>query len=336
MKKLFFLSLCLLCLPFSASSKKSAPLLELRPSAKAWLVLDRSSGTHIRYNAESSRRPIASTTKLLTALAVIKKGHLETWVKVSSKAASQVPSKIGLRTGEKFCRKDLLKALLMKSANDAATALAESHSGSEAAFCRSLDVLAKSLGCRNTHILRASGLPSSGQYSTAEDLAIITKNVFKSSTLTQILGWKTSSIKSSKGRRLSLKSNNRFLTKSSAKVKGKTGYTRRAQRCFSGTIEMNSKKYTVVFLGSKNLWNDLATLRNYTINFDSARTQNQSKLSSTEIKKWQKHLAKKGWKPGTADGVWGVKTQNAFLKFQDKHKLYRDGMVGPASRKCLN
>lgn len=335
MKRLLFLSL-LLCLPLvSAGAQSAASLKETRPSARAWMVMEEGSGTLIRYNRSTEKRAIASTTKLLTALAVMKNGDLDRWVTVSAKSAAQQPSKIGLRKGERWKRRDLLKALLIKSANDSAVALAESVSGSEAAFCRKLDAIAKGLGCKSTHILRASGLPASGQYCTAADLAIITKAVFKNSYISTLLSWKSASIRSSGGRRLSLSSRNRYLRVSSGKVKGKTGYTRRAQRCFAGRIELGTKKYIVVFLGSANLWADLGKLRTWTIRFEAARHSNNSKLSAAKKKKWQAYLNRKGYSAGTVDGAWGVKTQNAFLKFQDAKKLGRDGLVGPQAWRAM-
>jgi D-alanyl-D-alanine carboxypeptidase (penicillin-binding protein 5/6) len=328
MRKIGLLSL-VFCLCFVSTEARASSLSESRPKAKAWLILDQSSGEVLRFNNQSTRLPIASTTKLLTALLVKRKGDLGRWVTISSKAATQQPSKVGLLRGEKWRRRDLLKALLIKSANDSAVALAESVSGSEAAFCKQLDSLAKKLGCKNTHILRASGLPAAGQYSTVNDLAKITKAVFADSSLKQILSWKTTSIRSSKGRRLTLTSRNRYVKKSSAPVHGKTGYTRRAQRCFSGTILVGGRKYTVVFLGSSDLWGDLAKLRQWTINFDAAKKFNESHLNKSNKKKWQLFLSKKGFDAGVADGVWGVKTQKAFLKFQDSKKLSRDGLIGP-------
>jgi len=337
MKKIIVLTL-LLCVPLATvpSLKAAGSLQQKRPSAKAWLVIDQASGQILRHNNSRLKLPIASTTKLLTALAVVRNGHLDSWVTISAKAANQVPSKAGLRVGEKWRRRDLLKALLIKSANDSATALAESVSGGEAAFCRKLNALAKQLGCRHSNIRRASGLPASGQYSTAADLAIILKKAMSESYIKTILSWKSVKVRSKKGRVLSFYSKNKFLNRSSSVVKGKTGYTRRAKLCFAGSMEISNKKYSVVFLGSNNLWSDLGLLRSWTVKFENSIRFNESRLTKVQKIKWQKYLNKKGLSAGSADGIWGPKTQKAFLKFQKSKKLTEDGLVGPQAWKSMS
>ncbi len=326
MRRYVFLVFCFVLLwtvPVSASD-----LREAAPTARSWLVIDERTGTPLRFNRQRERRPIASTTKLLTALAVIRRGDLDRTLRVSAVAAGQPASKLGLRTGERWTRRDLLHALLMQSANDSATALAEDASGSEVAFCRHLTALAKSLGCTNTRIRRASGLPASGQGATAADLAIIADAALANPQLKAILARKSRRIRSAGGRRLTVVNKNRLRSSSKGRILGKTGYTRRAQRCFAGRMVIDGRPCTIVILGSQNLWGDLIRLREWTKQFATALRDNRARLSAHQVKKWQRRLQQAGLAPGPVDGVWGAKTQRAYLDWELKRGQRPDGRVG--------
>lgn len=230
-------------------------------TAKAYLVVEDSTGRIVTSWGRSNALPIASTTKLLTALAVMRAGSLNDPVRISANAAAQVPSKAGLLEGEVWTRGELLKALLIKSANDAAVALAEDVSGSEGAFCKKITSLAGSLGCEQTLIKRASGLSAKGQYSCASDLAIISKSAFANAQIRKILDLKECSVKSRDGRTLHFRSHNKLLHDEGGSVPGKTGYTKSSGKCFAGRMIIKGRSHTVVVLGSRNLWGDLRSLR---------------------------------------------------------------------------
>ncbi|MGE4159673.1 MAG: D-alanyl-D-alanine carboxypeptidase family protein [Planctomycetota bacterium] len=259
MKKILFFilsSLLLLTAPSSLEAKSSSSI-----TAKSYLVIDDSSGRIVTSWGRSNARPIASTTKLLTALGVMRSGSLNDPVRISANAAAQVPSKAGLLEGEVWTRGELLKALLIKSANDAAVALAEDIAGSEAAFCKKITALAGTLGCEQTLIKRASGLNAKGQYSCASDLARISKAAFANAHLRKILDMKECSVKSRDGRTLRFRSHNKLLHDEGGSVPGKTGYTKSSGKCFAGRMIIKGRSHTVVVLGSQNLWGDLKTLR---------------------------------------------------------------------------
>ena len=120
---------------------------------------------------------------MVTTLVVLDSLALDHWVRVSPRAEDVQPSKIYLRGGEEFQVRDLLKAVLMNSANDAASALAIEIAGSERLFAQAMNRKAQDLGAHNTRFINASGLPGEGQYSTAYDLAVIMKTATRSSSI---------------------------------------------------------------------------------------------------------------------------------------------------------
>jgi len=205
----------------------------------------------------------ASTTKLMTALIVVKKSSLDKKVTVSKRATWMPPSKVDIKKGEVYTTEDLLKAALLNSGNDASVALAESVAGSEAEFVKLMNDMARSLGARNTNFKTASGLPAKNQYSTAYDLALITREAIKNDKIVEILGMKYAQITElDTGRKIKLRNHNKSLWKdTSYAILGKTGYTLRARQCFSGCIEYdNKRRLIVVILKGKKLWPDLKEL----------------------------------------------------------------------------
>ena len=210
-----------------------------------------------------TKLPPASTTKILTALVVIKNSHLKKKVGISKFASSIEPSKIHVKQGELYYTEDLLKALLLNSGNDASIALAESIAGSEEAFAVIMNELAGKLGAKNTNFKNSNGLPANDQYSTAYDLALIVREAMKNKKFVEIMNTKTSEISEiTTGRKIKLKNHNKSLWKERPYlIVGKTGYTKKARHCFAGYIQYNRwKKVIVVILGGTKLWDNLDAL----------------------------------------------------------------------------
>jgi len=144
----------------------------------AAMVMDARSGEVLHSRNADTRLHPASLTKMMTlyvAFEAVRRGEitLDTPITVSSKAANEVPSKIGLRAGQKIKLRFLIRAAAVKSANDAATAIAEGISGSEAAFARRMNRTAKALGMTRTTFKNAHGLTEAGHLSTARDMTIM-------------------------------------------------------------------------------------------------------------------------------------------------------------------
>ncbi|MGR3200409.1 MAG: D-alanyl-D-alanine carboxypeptidase family protein, partial [Paracoccus sp. (in: a-proteobacteria)] len=146
-------------------------------------VMDARSGQPIyRQNSDTRLHP-ASLTKMMTlymTFSAIERGQvrLDSKFTISSNAASEPPSKLGLRAGQKIELRYLIRAAAIKSANDAATALGEGLAGSEEAFAQQMTQMARALGMNNTQFRNAHGLTTEGHYSTAHDMSVLGRHLF--------------------------------------------------------------------------------------------------------------------------------------------------------------
>lgn len=169
-----FLCICLIGVSFAGSKSHAAPYAAMVMDARTGEVL------HSR-NADTRLHP-ASLTKMMTlyiAFQAVQRGEitLDTEVKITANAASEPPSKLGLRRGQTIKLRYLLRAAAVKSANDAATAIGEAISGSESAFATRMNRTAAAMGMRNTTFRNAHGLTQSGHMSTARDMSILGRHV---------------------------------------------------------------------------------------------------------------------------------------------------------------
>ena len=169
-----FLSMILGTVMFASTRATAAPYAAMVMDARTGEVL------HSR-NADTRLHP-ASLTKMMTlyvAFQAIERGEitLDTEVRISRLAASEPPSKLGLRSGQSIRLRFLLRAAAVKSANDAATAIGEAISGSESAFAERMNRTARAMGMRNTTFLNAHGLTQSGHMSTARDMSVLGRHV---------------------------------------------------------------------------------------------------------------------------------------------------------------
>jgi len=152
----------------SASARLAAPPPLTAPAA---ILVEASTGTPVLSRAALSERPIASTTKLMTALITLERARLSSVFTAPAYAAAPAESRIGLRPGERMRVDDLLRALLLPSANDAAATLAVGVGGSRVRFVAEMNAEARKLGLRHTHYTTPVGLDDPGNFSDAADLA---------------------------------------------------------------------------------------------------------------------------------------------------------------------
>lgn len=169
-----FLCICLIGVSFAGSKSHAAPYAAMVMDARTGEVL------HSR-NADTRLHP-ASLTKMMTlyiAFQAVQRGEitLDTEVKITANAASEPPSKLGLRRGQTIKLRYLLRAAAVKSANDAATAIGEAISGSESAFATRMNRTAAAMGMRNTTFRNAHGLTQNGHMSTAREMSILGRHV---------------------------------------------------------------------------------------------------------------------------------------------------------------
>jgi len=201
----------------------------------------------------------ASTTKVMTALVVFDRLKLDDYVTVSSRASKAQPTKLYLKPGEQYKVRDLLYAILIKSANDASIVLAEAVAGSEWKFVQLMNQKAKSMGAKNTRFSNASGLPSKQkQYTTAYDMYLIFRKALGYKFFRDTIRRKYKTITSKSGRPIKLKSHNKILFKDwKRKIYGKTGYTRAAKACFVGTLEKGDSTLIIAVFGCSKRWDDI-------------------------------------------------------------------------------
>ena len=197
----------------------------------------------------------ASTTKVMTAIMAIEKLSGEDMIAPDSNVHAIPPSKLNLVPDKKYRAMDLVKGALVKSANDAAYALAVHMGGTESNFARMMTEKAAEIGARDTQFRNASGLFADGQYTTCHDLALIfryalSNETFKTTSATKYFLF-------NKGNQnIKYKNHNRLLFCFEPTIAGKTGFTRLSRHCYVGAFEKNGKVYILSMLGSNNLWGD--------------------------------------------------------------------------------
>ena len=204
----------------------------------------------------------ASTTKVLTALLVLEKLSLDQYVTISVRATQVPQTKLGLKPGENYRVRDLLYGLILKSANDAAVALAEAVAGSQEKFVDMMNARARQMGALHSHFANPHGLPSNAsQYTTAADMALIFTQALKNDFFRQAITLKYRVIYSKEGHRCFLKSHNKSLFLNwKTHVFGKTGYTSEAQSCFVGYIPRGGDILVVAVFGCRKRWTDMKFL----------------------------------------------------------------------------
>ncbi|MDD3269794.1 MAG: D-alanyl-D-alanine carboxypeptidase [Syntrophomonadaceae bacterium] len=231
---------------------------------KAALLMDASSG-RILYEVNSRQRlSPASVTKIMTALIVVEKGDLDLQIKISQTAVDTPESSIWLETGEKLTREQLLYACMLKSANDAAVALAESVAGSEKNFVALMNSRAAQLGMKDTHFCNPHGLENSAHYTTAYDLALVSREALKHKIFRQVVSTKTKTIPWADNDYDRLLINqNRLLYRYDDAVGIKTGYTKQAGNCVVGAAQKGDLLLIAVAMNSPSVYQDLAQMLDY-------------------------------------------------------------------------
>ncbi len=228
----------------------------LEVSAKSFVIMDAPTGKILLSLNPQLFLPPASTLKVMTALSVAEHLKMEDTVPVSAYAAAAPASKINIKPGETYTVKDLLYALLLSSANDAARALAEKVSGSEEAFARQLTKEVRDWGAYRTTLATANGLPADNQFSTAQDLALMFRKAMSNPDLAKIMETKYYPIQGDR----ELRNHNRFLFTTPLAVAGKTGYTKASKHTYVGMFRNGDKEIIVAMMGSTKKWADLRPL----------------------------------------------------------------------------
>ena len=218
-------------------------------NSRAAIILDRETETVLYEKNAYSKRAMASTTKIMTAIITIESGKLNDTVEVSKKAASIGGSVLGLKTGDKLSLNDLLYGLMLRSGNDAAVQIAEYLGGSVEGFADMMNQKAKELNLINTHFVTPHGLDNPEHYTTAYELAVLTDYAMNNKTFAKIVNTKQCSI-SINGNQKSLNNTNELLGVLNGVNGVKTGFTNNAGRCLVTSITRDNWSVICVVLGA--------------------------------------------------------------------------------------
>jgi len=229
-------------------------------SASGVMVMDMESGQPVYAVQATVQRPMASLTKLMTALLIVENHKMDEVVTVSRNAASAIGNRAYISQGERFTVGDLLSALLIASGNDAATALAEFHSGSIAEFVVAMNERAQQLGLRDTSYADPIGLDHANQYSTPRDIALLTKFVLGKEEIAERMQMRFERIWSLEGSEVNLSHTNVLLHTSHALIAGKTGTTDAARQCLMSTFEADGRQYIAVLFYSIARYEDMKAI----------------------------------------------------------------------------
>lgn len=221
-------------------------------SARAVLVKDLATNTTLFQKEANISYPIASTTKIITAL-VASKYFKQNSVLTVGKSANTPGSKVGLSVGEDLTFRSLLYGMLLNSGNDAAFAIAENYPGGVSGFVSAMNRIVSDMGLQNTHFDNPAGFDSPRHFSSAEDLATITEEALKNDVLTRIFATKETNIVSLDKKYLHPLFNlNRLLSDVRGVMGVKTGTTQQAKENLVTLVERDGHKVLIVLLGSND------------------------------------------------------------------------------------
>lgn len=255
-KKLLILSLILLlAMIFSMFSLYIYGSENTSVSARSAILYEPISGDVVFAKNENEKLPMASTTKIMTALIAIERLPLDTVVSIPSDAVGIEGSSVYLKCGDELTVKDLVYSVLLQSANDAATALAYAISGDIAGFSSLMNARATEMGCESTSFNNPHGLDDDSHYTTAKDLAIIAANALENDTFREICSTYKYSFNIS-GSPRTVVNHNKLLKMYDGAIGVKTGYTKKCGRCLVGAAERDGVRLISVTLDAPDDWSD--------------------------------------------------------------------------------
>ena len=224
-------------------------------SARSVVVMDAPSGRVLFERGAHDRSLIASTTKIMTGLLVCEAPDPEREIVIPPEAVGIEGSSLYLRAGERVRVIDLLYGLMLRSGNDAATALAIAHSGGVSAFARAMNERARELGLKDTHFANPHGLDDAQNYSTAYDLALLARAAMENELFRQVVRTKYYRF----GER-SLGNHNKLLWRCEGAEGVKTGFTKAAGRILVSGVTRQGRRLICVTIHAPDDWNDHCAL----------------------------------------------------------------------------
>lgn len=256
-KRWLFAFILLLGQAMVPSVTKAEPSL----SAQTAVLMDMESGRVLSGKDEHVRLPIASITKIMTALLAVESGRLNEKVAISDRARQIEGSSLYLEKGDKLTLEELVYGLMLRSGNDAAVAISEHIGGSTEQFAVLMNEKAKKLGMRNTSFMNPHGLDDPAHYSTAYDMALLTAAAMKNETYRKIV---STSVYKTKSKPVRVWENKHRLVRNGGIITGgKTGFTKKSGRTLVTTAQENGMGLVAVTLNAPDDWLDHTSLFHY-------------------------------------------------------------------------
>ncbi len=231
-------------------------------SAKSAVAVDVRTKIILYEKNSEALLPIASTTKIMTALVGIKYGDLNKKLEISSNAANVHGSTVGYKKGEQITLKELLYGLMLRSGNDAAIAIAEGIGGTVEGFSKLMNEYALQIGLTNSHFTTPHGLDSEGHYSTAYDLALVTAAARENKLFNEIVSAKTADGKLLNFTR-SFNNINKILWQLNGADGVKTGFTGGAGKCLVTSVKIKGNDVVIIVLNCAARWNETIKISNF-------------------------------------------------------------------------
>lgn len=234
--------------------------------AEAWIVMDLESGVVLAEANAQEARAMASVTKIMTALVVRDHVELDERVRISETAADVGEAEVGLVAGEVWSVGDLLAAVLVRSGNDAAFALAEYVGGDIEGFAALMNAKALAMGLEHTHFVNPHGLDHEDHYTSAHDLTVMAAALLEDDFLAQLARTRLIRFKPAPTGEARIAGNtNRLLGRYPGVVGMKTGFTGEAGRVLVSVLEAHGQTFVAVVMGSEDHFADTSALYDYVI-----------------------------------------------------------------------
>jgi D-alanyl-D-alanine carboxypeptidase (penicillin-binding protein 5/6) len=252
-----------LALAVATGPAPGAPAARPPLAATSAVLMDDETGRILYAVAADQRRVPASTTKMLTALLVAEALGPDTVVPISPRASTdRSGAAIGLEVGERWTADELMRAMLMHSANDAAVALAEAVAGSAEAFAGQMTARARALGARSSNFVNPNGRHHPDHYSTAHDLALIGRAALRVPWIAEIVGTRTWNLRRGRATRVVINTNS-LLWRYDGADGIKTGWINESGPCLMASATRGGWRLIAVVLDSHVMYRDAAALLTY-------------------------------------------------------------------------
>ncbi len=247
-----------------AAGDASLPVAIPGVSARGAVLMEAESGRVIFGQNENARLSMASTTKIMTALVALEQMPLDTVVTVTDQTVGVEGSSVYLTAGETLTLEELLYALMLQSANDAAETIAVAVAGDVPSFATLMNEKAAELGLKDTHFMNPHGLDAEGHHTTAKELALLTRAALENEDFRRICstGRKTIPLRGDEGTRV-LINHNKLLASYVGCIGVKTGFTKKTGRCLVSAAERDGVRLIAVTLGAPDDWRDHTAMLDY-------------------------------------------------------------------------